>query len=235
MTKEEILTQLKALGSEQTKKVLTKHGAREPFFGVKITDLKPIVKKIKKNHDLSLELYATGISDAMYLAGLIADEEKMTEAILQKWAHEAYWYLLSEYTVAWIAAESKFGWKLAMEWIESDKENLASCGWSTLASLVAIKPDNELNIFRLGQLLDRVAKHIHQAQNRVRYTMNGFVIATGSMVTELTEKAMEVAAKIGKVNVNMGDTACKVPLASDYIQKVIKMGRVGKKKKKARC
>ncbi|MDF1550949.1 MAG: DNA alkylation repair protein [Bacteroidales bacterium] len=235
MTKEEILTQLQALGSEQTKKVLTKHGAREPFFGVKITDLKPIVKKIKKNHELSLELYATGISDAMYLAGLIADEEKMTEEILQKWAREAYWYLISEYTVAWITAESKFGWKLAMEWITSDKENLASCGWSTLASLVAIKPDNELNIFRLGQLLDRVAKHIHQAQNRVRYTMNGFVIVTGSMVTELTENAMEVAAKIGKVNVNLGDTACKVPLASDYIQKVINIDRVGRKKKMARC
>lgn len=235
MTKDEVLSKLKALGSEQTKKVLTKHGAHEPFYGVKITDLKPIVKKIKKNHDLSLELYATGISDAMYLAGLIADEEKMTEAILQKWAREAYWYLLSEYTVAWIAAESKFGWKLAMEWIESDKENIASCGWSTLASLVAIEQDNELNINRLTQLLERVPKQIHNSQNRVRYTMNGFVISVGTYVEKLSTKAAEAAAKIGKVSVNMGDTACKVPLASDYIQKVIKMGRVGKKKKKARC
>lgn len=30
---------------------------------------KEILKKTKKNHELSLELFATGNSDAMYLAG----------------------------------------------------------------------------------------------------------------------------------------------------------------------
>ena len=54
------------------------HGAKEPFFGVKVGDLKKILKKTKKNHELSLELYKTGNSDAMYLAGLMADEKKIT-------------------------------------------------------------------------------------------------------------------------------------------------------------
>ncbi len=76
MTTEEIMVELHRYGSEQTKKVLIKHGAREPFFGVKVQDLKKIVKKVKKNHALALELYATGNSDAMYLAGLITDEDK---------------------------------------------------------------------------------------------------------------------------------------------------------------
>jgi len=235
MTKEEIFAELKSKGSEQTKKVLTKHGACEPFYGVKVADLKQIVKKVKKNHELSLELYATGNSDAMYLAGLIADEKKITEKDLRKWAEKAYWYYLSEYTVAWVAAESNFGWKLAMDWIESDKENIASSGWATLANLVGIKPDSELNIHRLAQLLDRVVEDIHQSPNRVRYTMNGFVIATGTHVASLNDKASEVAAKIGKVSVNVGDTACKVPLATDYIDKVVKMERVGMKRKIARC
>jgi len=51
----------------------------------------------------------------------------------------------------------------------------------------------------------------------------------------LTAKAQEVGAAIGKVSVNVGDTACKVPLATDYIQKVIDKDRLGKKKKMARC
>jgi hypothetical protein len=33
----------------------------------------------------------------------------------------------------------------------------------------------------------------------------------------------------------MGDTACQVPMASDYIQKVIDKGQTGKKRKTARC
>ena len=113
------MTKLESLGSEQTRTVLRRHGARDPFFGVKIGDMKPITKKIKKDYKLSLELYNTGNSDAMYMAGLIADEEQMTKDDLQNWVEKAYWYLLSECTVAWIAAESRYGWELGLKWIES--------------------------------------------------------------------------------------------------------------------
>jgi 3-methyladenine DNA glycosylase AlkD len=122
MTATEIIAELKSLGRESIKKVLIKHGAREPFFGVKVEDLKKIQKRIKTNHPLALELYDSGISDAMYLAGLIADDVKMTKKDLQNWVEQAYWYMLSEYTVPWVAAGSKHGRELALEWIESDKE-----------------------------------------------------------------------------------------------------------------
>ncbi|MDA3822272.1 MAG: hypothetical protein PF450_06620 [Bacteroidales bacterium] len=78
-------------------------------------------------------------------------------------------------------------------------------------------------------------KEIHGAQNRVRYTMNGFVIAIGTYVADLTEKSKEIAREIGKVTVDVGGSACKVPLANEYIDKVIDKGRVGIKRKTARC
>jgi hypothetical protein len=65
--------------------------------------------------------------------------------------------------------------------------------------------------------------------------MNGFVISTGSYVKALTDKAIRIGENIGKVNVDMGGTACKVPLATQYIQKVIDRGSLGKKRKMARC
>ena len=141
MTFEEVMKELEAKGNPGTKKVLIKHGAREPFFGVRVGDLKPIQKKIKKDYELSLKLYDTGNSDAMYLAGLIADESKMKKRDLEKWAKNAYWYMISEYTVPWIAAESKFGLELGQKWIESPKENIAVAGWSALANLIAVKDD----------------------------------------------------------------------------------------------
>ena len=63
---------------------------------------------------------------------------------------------LSEYTVPWLAVESKYGWDLALEWIESDKEGIASTGWSTLSNQVSILPDEELDQDELIALLDRV-------------------------------------------------------------------------------
>lgn len=235
MTKKEVLEQLEAFGEERTKNTFLKHGAKEPLFGVKVGDLKKILKKTKKNHELSLELYATGNSDAMYLAGLMADEKKITEAHLEDWVSKAYWYYLSEFTVPWLAAETDFGLELATQWIASKEESIASAGWATFSNYASICPDEALDIETYSQLLDRVVKEIDTAQNRVRYTMNGFVIAVGSYIPALTEKAQEIAAKIGKVSVEMGGTACKVPLASDYIQKIIDKDRIGKKRKQARC
>ena len=235
MTKDEIMLELSKFGNEQTKKVFTRHGAREPFYGVKVGDLKTLVKKIKTDHKLALELFNTGNSDAMYLAGLIADENLVSRKELQVWAEGAYWYMLSEYTVPWLAAESQYGWELALEWIESPEERIASAGWSTLSNHVSLRSDEELDLDKLSELLDRVSINIHQSQNRVRFTMNGFVIAIGSYVKGLTDKANEVATSIGKVSVDVGGTSCKVPLATAYIKKIENKGYIGKKRKSARC
>lgn len=235
MTVAEILKQLEEFGDERTKKTLKRHGAKEPLFGVKVADLKKILKKTKKDHKLSLALYETGNSDAMYLAGLMADENQITKEQLEDWVEKAYWYYLSEFTVPWVAAETDHGFDLGLKWIKSKEERIAAAGWATLASYASIREDEALEVDVYSQLLDTVACEIHSAQNRVRYTMNGFVISVGAYIAELTDKSMQAATEIGKVKVEMGGTACKVPVAKDYIQKIIDMERVGKKKKVARC
>lgn len=235
MQAKEILEELKALGSDNIRNIYTNHGAQGTYWGVKIGDMKPIQKKIKKNYELSKELYKSGVSDAMYFAGLIADEKKMTKADLTQWAKTATWHMISEYTVAWIAAESNHGWELALEWIESPDEKMAISGWSTLASVVSLKKDDDLDIAALRKLLQRVVKDIHDAPNYVRYAMNAFVIALGVYVAALTDEAIEAGKKIGKVHVTLGNTACKVPFSPDYIAKVAARGSIGKKKKMARC
>jgi 3-methyladenine DNA glycosylase AlkD len=235
MTAMKIVGELKSLGSDSIKKVLMKHGAREPFFGVKVEHLKKIQKRIKVDHKLALELYDTGISDAMYLAGLIADDAQMTKKDLQRWLDQAYWYMLSEYTVPWVAAGSKFGHELALEWIESIKEHIAAAGWTTLSSLVAIKDDAELDMAELKKLLARVQKTIHQQPNRVRYAMNGFVISVGCYVKALTPLSIATGKQIGPTQVDMGETECRVPNVVEYIEKVRARGSIGKKRKTAKC
>jgi 3-methyladenine DNA glycosylase AlkD len=235
MTAAEIVEEIRPLGRESYKKVMVNHGAKEPFFGVSIEELKKIQKRVKKDYQLALDLYATGIGDAQYLAGLVADDAKMTKKDLQKWMDGATFPMISEYTVPWVAAESPHGREMALKWIESKKEDVAAAGWATLSSLVAIRDDDDLDIPELKGLLDRVAKTIHKQPNRVRYVMNGFVIAVGSYVAALTDHATRVAEAVGKVSVDMGGTACKVPDAAEYIDKVRLRGAIGKKRKSCKC
>jgi 3-methyladenine DNA glycosylase AlkD len=235
MTSTEIMNELKSLGNENIKKVLLKHGVKEPFFGVKVEHLKVIQKKIKMDYTLSLELYATKNADAMYLAGLIADDAKMTKKDLQTWVKLAVSNNISEYTVPWVCAGSKHGFELAMEWIDAKEEHIAAAGWATLSCLMAVKPDAELNIAELKTLLQRIQKNIHTSKNRERHAMNGFIIAVGIYVETLTKEANAVAIKIGEVKVDMNGTACKVPNASEYIQKVMDKNLIGKKRKTLKC
>src|SRR4051794_36848464 len=109
MTAAEIIDQLRPLGSESYRRTLLRHGIREPVLGVKIEELKNHQKRIKKDYELAKGLYATGIYDAMYLAGLVADEGRMTKKDLKGWLAGANSDALCGSVVAWVTAESDHG------------------------------------------------------------------------------------------------------------------------------
>ena len=234
MTAEEIVKQLKPLGLESYKKTMLNHGVKEPLYGVKIEELKKFQKQIKKDYELSKDLYDTGIYDAMYLAGLVADEKRMTPADLEKWLSKASSSAIVEFTVPWVAAESAHGWVLGLKWIDSKDVNVATAGWQTLSGVVALREDSDLDIAALRSLLKRVKDTIKDQPNRVKYVMNGFVISVGSYVKPLADEAMRTAEAIGKVEVELVGS-CKMPFAPEYIKKCHARGTLDKKRKTVRC
>lgn len=234
-TVDEVMAELQTMGNETTRKTLLRHGAPENMFGVKVGDLKKVVKKIKGNQQLALDLYATENSDAMYLAGLVADGATMNRATLQRWATRSNWYMIAEHSVPGVTCENSAARDLAVKWIAAKKEIVQTCGWTTYSGIVATAADQDLDLKEIRTLLNSVEQTIHNSPNRVRYTMNGFVISVGCYVAPLLKEAKRVAKKMGTVSVEMGSTACKVPLATEYIDKVESMGRTGKKRKTMKC
>jgi 3-methyladenine DNA glycosylase AlkD len=236
-TVDSIMAELKSKGSESTRKIYSRHGMPlDRVIGVSTANLKAIAKTIRKQQALAYELYATGIMDAMYLAGMVADGAQMSRQQLNQWAEGAAdMQMISEYTVPWVTVESEYARELALKWMASKQERIAAAGWCTYSGLLSIRPDSELDLKEIEGLLATVVKKVGSAQNRVRYTMNGFVISVGCFVKPLSQKAKAAARQIGSVTVDMGETACKVPDVIAYIEKVESMGRLGKKKKTMRC
>lgn len=232
-----VMAELKKKGSEKTRKIYAKHGMTpESVYGVSVADMKVIAKTIKGQQDLACELFETGNMDAMYMAGMVADGAKLTQEQLKKWVKSAAGLqMISEYTVPWLAVENAHARELALEWMSAKDEHVAASGWCTYSGLLATRADEELELREIESLLARVEKEIGSAQNRVKQTMNLFVVAVGCYVKPLLREAKATAKRIGVVRVDMGDTACKVPLATGYIEKAEKMGRVGKKRKALRC
>ncbi len=231
-----ILAELPALGSASYKKTMLVHGAHEPIHGVSIADLKKIQKRAGgTNHELALDLWGSGVHDAMYLAALMADDARMGKADLQRWIAGATSPMLAEYSVPWVAAGSPHGWEVALKWIDSRKEREAAAGWNTLSGIVALRPDDELDLALLRKLLARIERELPGAPNRVKYTMNNFVIAVGCSVKALTADALRTGKALGKVQVDMGGTACKVPGIAEYVAKAKARGALGRKRKSVKC
>ncbi|MBR7800573.1 DNA alkylation repair protein [Undibacterium fentianense] len=235
MRAQEILEQLEKLGTESYRAILRKHGAQEPVFGVKIEELKKILKAYKHDTALACELYASGNYDAQYLAGLMANGKEMSKTQLQRWVQTANCDAIRRYSVAWVVTESPYAIELINEWGSAIQEDLAATAWATLVTYVSVTPDDDLDLDWLQRLLDFVQTHIHQQSNAVRSGMNSFVIALGSFVAALSEAAIQTGEKIGPVSVDVGDTACKVPFAPDSIRKVAARGNIGKKRKEIKC
>lgn len=231
----QIMAELKALGSDSTVKTFRRHGADGDMYGVKVGDLKKLVKHVKGKLELALELWDTNNSDAMYLAALAADGSLMTKSQLDHWAKTAWWHMLSEYSVPFVAAEHVSRFQLGLKWMRSRKPSIATSGWNTYALGIASRPDSELDLGEIQMLLDTVLEKNAAASDRVRYCMNGFVISVGSYVKPMLAAAKACAKELGTVDINMGDTACRVPLASDAIKKIEKMNRVGKKRTATKC
>jgi len=143
--------------------------------------------------------------------------------------------MISEYTVAWVAIEHADAAKIASEWIGSSKGHVACSGWSSYSGLLATVPDSSLDLSEIESLLQTIENEIGGAENRVKYNMNGFLIAVGAYVNPLLEQAQATAQRIGKVSVDVGDTACEVRLATEAIKKIETSGKVGQKRKTIRC
>ncbi len=236
MTAKDIVAELTKLANPAAKKNWVNNGgAKEPCLGVKVEDMKKIQKRVKTDYQLALDLYDTGIADAMYLAGYITDDAMMTKNDLQKWIEAANSDWVAGYMVPWVASAGPHGREMALQWIESKNETIATAGWQTYSSIVAIKQDADLDLAEIESLLHRAAKAIHQQPDRIKWAMNGFVIAVACYVKRLHPLAVETANSIGKIAVAQAGKCSTIPFAPEYINKVEARSAIGKKRKLAKC
>ncbi|MDX2150819.1 MAG: DNA alkylation repair protein [Bryobacteraceae bacterium] len=216
MTVDEVMKTLERLGSEQTRKTYRRHGCGPDVFGVSFADLEVLKKKIKTDHALALELWRTHNVDARHLAPMVADAEAMTEDEFEEWVNgiDYYGYAM---IVARLAAASPAGKKRMKAWLKARNDYVGETGWTLLAARAG--KDAELTDEECEEYLEAIEKRIHKAGNWTRYAMNGALIAIGGRAG-LREKALEAARRIGKVEVDHGETNCKTPDAATYIGKM---------------
>lgn len=218
MNVQEALDTLKSLGTEQNRKIYLRHGVAEDVYGVSYADLKNLKKKIKVDHDLAEGLWAASNHDGRVLGAMVADPKRMDGGDLDRWAGRLRSRTETD-AFADVAAASPVAREALERWIESDKEWVACAGWNVLTRLAM--NDKSLPDEYFERYLARIEKDIHSERNWVRHGMNNTLIAIGIRNPELEKKAVAAAGRIGKVEVDHGETGCKTPDAVPYIKKAV--------------
>jgi len=221
------MNELKALGTARNRKIYGRHGVGGKMYGVSYANLGQLQKKIKIDHDLAVRLWASGNHDARVLATMVADPEQMDSKTLEAWAGDLDNYVLTD-AFSGLAARSRHAEAKLRKWSRSRKEWLGSAGWNLLAHL-AMQDDALADEF-FGGYLETIEGGIHQGRNRARHAMNNALIAIGIRNGRLHRQAVATAKRIGKVEVDHGQTSCKTPEAVPYMEKTLAHQR-----KRKRC
>ncbi len=228
----DVMKTLEELGTDQCKNIYLNHGADIDLFGVSVSKLRNVAKQIKKNHDLGVQLLFSNNVDAIYLSQWIIDPTKLKLSDYEKIINSTNYYMIIENVVAPLVARNR---QLSVEclhkWLDSNNSRYRQVAY-TLFSLILGSFENELidMDFVLKRLI-YVEKNIQNEENRVRYTMNNFIISVGISLPYFTKAAIQSSINYGKVLVDMGNTSCRVPIAHEYIKKAEKMNKTGIKRK----
>ena len=228
----EVMNELKSLGTAQNRKVYARHGIGPKMHGVSFANLRKLRQKIKTHHRLAQQLWRSGNHDARVLATQIADPAATESRLLDAWARDLDNYVITD-AFAGLASRSRFAQKKVEIWTKRKKEWVSRAGWGVLSRLAVNSPNLEDEYFT--PYLERIESEIHQAKNRTRDAMNNALIAIGTRNNDLERLAIAVARKIGKVEVDHGETGCGTPDAIDYIFRVkARRHRTGKTSRRTR-
>ena len=215
-----ILKDLKALGDPRAVAIWKKVGMNtDKYFGVNLSKLKTYAKKYKKNHELALELWESGYHDARLLATMLEEPKKSAEAQIEKWLVDCDFWDLNNKLCSEVIINTPFAQKKIDTWLKSKKEMVRRAAYMTVVGLA--KENDTLPDTFFEPYLTKVEKEIAKEANWVREAMNYLLIYVGSRNKELGKKTLKVAEKIGKVEIDYGESSCQAPDAVVYIQKAI--------------
>jgi 3-methyladenine DNA glycosylase AlkD len=213
----EAMAALEKAGTAQARKTYARHGATGPMFGVSFATLGAMVKRIGVDHELALALWDTGNFDARNLAMKIADPARISVEDLDRWARETPARMSCLY-VCMIAQEGPRGLSTATRWLASADDRVRAVGWGLVGQLAGRDEATPESWF--ADRLAEIERTIRTSPDDVRYAMNNALIQVGGRSPALRKAALAVAKRIGRVEVDPGDTECKTPEAGPYIEKL---------------
>lgn len=220
MTFEEVKEHVKQFGTEQNRKIYKNHGCDIPLYGVSMKHLKDTYRLIKKETTLFKELLFSSNADLIYLSQWGINPSDVSDEELDQLIASTEYYLILENVIPYVLIkDEKRALRFVYEYLDSNHHKYKQIAY-TVYSLLLKEHQDILDMEHINQTVQHVSKTLHNEVNRVKYTMNQFLISVGVYIKEQRDSIYNIGLSLGYIHVDMGKTSCKVPSITTYMDKV---------------
>ncbi len=219
MSFEEVFAQLEAWGSENTRKIYARMGAGDNQFGVTLGNLRALAKKLKTDHALALQLWATGNADAMILATMLMAPAQLSIKQIEGMVKPLTYYRLIDELVDNVLVKTAFADELRVRWMDSPREMIGRAGWNLLVARILSGGTGGLDF---DALLAKIEVEILSAPKRKQDAMNHCLVEIGVHFPEFTQKCIALGERLGRFDKTPVPKGCVSSYAPEWIAAALK-------------
>lgn len=201
MTLRVVLRQLKSYGSRRNVNGMARFGiTAKKAFGVAAPALHRLAGKYRRNHELALKLWSTGIHDARILAALIDDPNKVTRAQMERWVKQFDNWAVCDTACGKLFSRTPSAYAMALRWSKREKEFVKRAAYAMMAWIAV--HDKDASDKKIMRFLPHIRRGAADERNFIRKAVNWALRQIGKRNRRLNRAAIREAKKIHSLGVS---------------------------------
>lgn len=170
----------------------------EKRMGVSVPDMRGIAKEIGKDHQLALELWETGVPEAMIVAGMVAEPDEFTEAQMEDWVVAINSWDICDQVCMNAFEKSPLANQIIFEWSRREEEFVKRAAYALIACLAWHDKNAADEAFT--QYFPLISQGATDERNFVKKSVNWALRNIGKRNQNLNEAAIELAKQIQELD-----------------------------------
>jgi 3-methyladenine DNA glycosylase AlkD len=194
-TKENILRYLEKHKDQNAIDGMARYGiVSKRVYGLSVTKLRELAKKVGKNHSLAQQLWKTGILDARFLAVFIDEHSKVSPTQMNRWALQFDNWAVCDGTCLHLFANTPHAWKKVVQWNNHKKEFVRRAAFTLMAILTV--HDKDADDSKFENCFSLIKRASTDKRNGVKKAVNWALRQIGKRNLSLNRKAIQLAKEI---------------------------------------
>lgn len=214
-TVSQVLAELAALEDPKMRAVNEKHG---DDHGVNLTKLRAVAKRLKTQHDLARDLWATGDTAARLLALLICRPKAFDRDELDAMMRQARAPKVQDWLINYVVKKNPHAEDLRRTWFADPDPIVASAGWALTSERVVKDPEG----LDLTELLDRIESQMKSAPDRLQWSMNTCLAQIGITHPDHRPRALAIGERLEVLKDYPTSPGCTSPYAPTWINEIVR-------------